>query len=148
MNEKTFRQAADQFLQEYEVITEGHRSPRWIKGYADRLRLHVLPFFGDMGLSTITPGKVQEYRVHRISTSPTGKAPARSTIHDEIVTVRQVLKTAIRHEWLTHLPDFSPPYKSQGNPQRGRACYKGCLNPESRNDRWRRNQIPESASTA
>jgi integrase len=124
--ERTFRKAAEQFLKEYEVITEGHRSPRWIKGYADRLRLHVLPFFGDMGLSTITPGKVQEYRVHRISTSKARKSPtedpdkappkppARSTIHDEIVTIRQVLKTAIRHEWLTHLPDFSPPYKSQG----------------------------------
>jgi integrase len=74
----------------------------------------VLPFFGDMGLSAITPGRVQEYRVHRITTSPTGKAPARSTIHNEIVTIRQVLKTAIRHEWLAHLPDFSPPYKSQG----------------------------------
>jgi len=114
MKERTFRQAADQFLKEYEVITEGHRSPRWISGYADRLRLHVLPFFGNMGLSAVTPGKVQEYRVHRISTSPTGKAPARSTIHDEIVTIRQVLKTAIRHEWLTHLPDFSPPYKTSG----------------------------------
>lgn len=113
-NEKTFRQAAEQFLKEYEVITEGHRSPRWVSGYADRLRLHVLPFFGDMGLSSITPGRVQEYRVHRITTSPTGKAPARSTIHNEIVTIRQVLKTAIRHEWLAHLPDFSPPYKSQG----------------------------------
>jgi integrase len=112
--ERTFRKAAEQFLKEYEVITEGHRSPRWVSGYADRLRLHVLPFFGDMGLSTITPGKVQEYRVHRITTSPTGKAPARSTIPNEIVTIRQVLKTAIRHEWLAHLPDFSPPYKSQG----------------------------------
>lgn len=67
-----------------------------------------------MGLSEITPGKAQEYRVHRISTSRTGKPPARSTIHDEIVTLRQVLKTAIRHGWLEHLPDFSPPYKSQG----------------------------------
>ncbi|MBH5373371.1 tyrosine-type recombinase/integrase [Bradyrhizobium glycinis] len=113
-NEKTFKQAAEQFLKEYEVITEGHRSKRWIEGYGIRLRLHLLPFFGDMGLSEITPGKAQEYRVHRISTSRTGKAPARSTIHDEIVTLRQVLKTAIRHEWLAHLPDFSPPYKSQG----------------------------------
>jgi hypothetical protein len=26
--------------------------------------------------------------------------------------IRQVLKTAIRHEWLAHLPDFSPPYKT------------------------------------
>lgn len=25
-----------------------------------------------------------------------------------------MLKTAIRHEWLAYLPDFSPPYKSQG----------------------------------
>jgi len=45
-----------------------------------------------MGLSEITPGKAQEYRVHRIATSTTGKAPARSTIHDEIVTLRQVLR--------------------------------------------------------
>jgi hypothetical protein len=112
--EKTFRQAAEQFLKEYEVITEGHRSKRWIDGYGIRLRLHLLPFFGEMGLSEITPGKAQEYRVHRIATSTTGKPPARSTIHDEIVTLRQVLKTAIRHEWLAHLPDFSPPYKSQG----------------------------------
>jgi hypothetical protein len=29
------------------------------------------------------------------------------------VTVRQVLKTAIRHGWLTHLPDLSPPYRTQ-----------------------------------
>jgi integrase len=114
INEKTFRQAAEQFQKEYEVITEGQRSPRWIEGYAIRLRLHLLPFFGDLPLSRITPGKVQEYRVHRISTSTTGKAPARSTIHDEIVTIRQVLKTAIRHEWLAHLPDFSPAYKTSG----------------------------------
>ena len=112
--EKTFRLAADQFLKEYEIITEGHRSPRWVEGHGIRLRLHLVPFFGDFGLSEVTPGKVQEYRMHRITTSRTGKAPARSTIHDEIVTLRQVLKTAIRHGWLAHLPDLSPPYKTQG----------------------------------
>lgn len=42
------------------------------------------------------------------------KRPARSTLHDEIVTLRQVLKTAIRHGWLAYLPDLSPPYKTQG----------------------------------
>ena len=114
LNEKTFRQAAEQFLKEYEVITEGQRSKKWVEGYGLRLRLHLLPFFGEMGLSQVTPGRVQEYRVHRIATSRTGKAPARSTIHDEIVTLRQVMKTAIRHEWLAHLPDFSPPYKTSG----------------------------------
>jgi hypothetical protein len=30
------------------------------------------------------------------------------------VTLRLVLKTAIRHNWLTHLPDLSPPYRTQG----------------------------------
>lgn len=112
--EKTFEVAAEQFLKEYEIITEGQRSPRWVEGHGIRLRLHLVPFFGKLGVSEVTPGKVQEYRMHRIATSRTGKAPARSTIHDEIVTLRQVLKTAIRHGWLSHLPDLSPPYKTQG----------------------------------
>ena len=114
MSEKTFETAADRFLEEYEVITEGQRRPRWVEGYEIRLRLHLLPFVGDLGVSEVTAGKVQEYRVHRATTSTTGRPPARSTLHDEIVTVRQVLKTAIRHGWLTHLPDLSPPYRTQG----------------------------------
>jgi integrase len=127
-SEKTFKQAADQFTKEYGIITEGQRSPRWVEGHNIRLRLHLLPFFGEMGVSEITPGRVQEYRVHRATTPPTGslrpvkkdgepapfKPPARSTLHDEIVTLRLVLKTAVRHEWLTHLPDLSPPYRTQG----------------------------------
>jgi len=114
VTEKTFKKAAEQFLVEYEVITEGQRSPRWVEGHKIRLRLHLEPFFGDLGVSEVTAGKVQDYRVHRIKTSSTGKAPARSTIHDEILTLRQVLKTAVRHGWLSHLPDLSPPYKTQG----------------------------------
>lgn len=125
-SEKTFRQAANQFLKEYEIITAGERSPRWVEGHGIRLRLHLLPFFGDFGLSEVTPGKVQEYRVHRITSRlepnpesrsnrpPKDKPPSRSTLHNEIVTLRQVLKTAIRHEWLNHLPDLSPPYRTQG----------------------------------
>jgi integrase len=112
--EKTFGAAADQFEKEYGIITEGQRSQRWTDGHKIRIRLHLRPFFGELGLSEVTPGKVQEYRVHRVTTSRTGKAPARSTLHDEIVTLRMILKTAIRHNWLTHLPDLSPPYRTQG----------------------------------
>lgn len=122
--EKTFRQAAAQFEREYEIITEGHRSPRWVEGHKARLRLHLVPFFGHMGLSQITAGKVQEYRIHRMTPAEhpnphsksnrlhTGKPPSRSTLHDEIVTLRQVLKTALRHGWLAALPDLSPPYNT------------------------------------
>ena len=122
----TFRKAADQFLREYGVITEGERSEKWAESHAIRLRMHLIPFFGDLPLNKVTPGKVQEYRVHRMTSynqpnplskskhKPRIKPPARSTLHDEVVTLRMVLKTAIRHGWLENLPDLSPPYKSQG----------------------------------
>jgi integrase len=112
--ETTFAEAAKKFEQEYAIITEGQRSPKWVEGHSIRLRLHLNPFFGKMGLSEIMAGTVQDYRVHRATTTKTGKMPARSTLHDEIGTLRQVLKTAIRHQWLKALPDLSPPYKTQG----------------------------------
>ena len=206
-SEKTFKQAADQFLREYEVITEGQRHPGYVEGHERRLNLHLIPFFGGYGLSEITPGLVQEYRIwrldpenkplaqpfkkavrqfekefgfranhrnefeaekrletvkqhivpyfrdtiasaitpeaiekyreHRISEidqepataekivdrelgalgemlrwmKQRSRPPSKSTTHHETVTLRQVIKTAIRHGWLEHLPDFSPPYR-------------------------------------
>lgn len=209
-SEKTFRDAADQFLREYPVITEGQRNAIYVEGHERRLNLHLLPFFGDKGLSEITPGLVQEYRIRRLNPQHDGEGtkektfrqaarrfereygfrskdrsgrevdvriewlrthmipffggmliseitlgvidqyreerlapvngalrpspelverevvalgemlrwtrrrsrpPSRSTLHHEIVTLRQVIKTAIRHGWIQHLPDFSPPYR-------------------------------------
>ncbi|WP_428409097.1 tyrosine-type recombinase/integrase [Hyphococcus sp.] len=121
LHEKTFKDAAAQFITEYEIITEGQRSGRWVEGHKARIRLHLEPFLGNLGLSQITAGKVQEYRIHR-KTKPADweeknkrawKAPSHSTLHDEVVTLRQVLKTAIRHGWLDHLPDLSMPYRGQ-----------------------------------
>ena len=109
-NEKLFQDAADQFVREYEVITDGTRSIKWVEGHKARLRLHLMPFFGDAPLSQITAGRVQEYRIYRMETAEGGRKPARSTLHDEIVTLRQVMKTALRHNWLAQLPDFSSPY--------------------------------------
>jgi integrase len=116
---KTFRQAADQFLREYEVITQGERSPLYVAQKGEKLRVHLLPFFGDKYLSEITPGLVQEYRIHRATSRAnkvTGEVmrPARSTMHHEIVCLRQVLKTANRHGWIDHVPDLSAPYKASG----------------------------------
>ncbi|WOF74459.1 site-specific integrase [Parvibaculaceae bacterium PLY_AMNH_Bact1] len=113
-DEKTFAFAAQQYEREYEIITDGNRSPIYVKGNKRRLKKYLLPFFGDLGLSEVTSGKVQEYRIHRMEHAPDGKPPARSTMHQEIVALRQVLKTAIRHGWLQHLPDLSMPYKTAG----------------------------------
>ena len=115
-NEKTFREAAVQFEREYQIITEGQRNAEYVEGHSTRLRLHLLPFFGDMGLSEITPGQVQEYRIHRHeeAVKEHGKPPARSTMHQEIVVLRQTLKAAVRHRWLDRLPDLTEPYRASG----------------------------------
>jgi hypothetical protein len=109
---KTFRFVAEQFLREYEVLTEGQRSPEWVETIRARLETHLIPYFGDMVVSEITPGKVQEYRIYRARNGYRGKPPARNTISNEMIPLRQVLKTAVRHRWLDHVPDFSPPFKS------------------------------------
>ena len=77
-------------------------------------RLHLVPFFGNLGLSEVTAGKLQEYRIHRHqeAIAKHGKPPAHTTLHQEMVTLRQTLKTALRHGWLDRLPDLSEPYRS------------------------------------
>src|ERR1051325_9255298 len=122
---RTFRQAAEQFLREYPVITAGERSEKYVAGIAENLRAHLLPFFGPRVLSDITPGVIQDYRIHRATSRKhpkTGESlrPSRSTLHHEIVALRHVLKTANRHGWLEVLPDLSAPYKTSGKiPPRG-----------------------------
>jgi integrase len=111
---KTFREAAERFLAEYPVLTQGERSETWVKQKEQKLRVIVLPFFGDKVLTDVTAGLVQDYRIHRATTCKTGKPAARSTVHQEIVLIRQVLKTANRHGWLPYLPDLTVPYKTSG----------------------------------
>lgn len=124
---KTFAEAAKKFEEEYEAITHGHRSPKWVQGHKDRIRLHLLPYFGNMIVTEITSGAAQEYRVHRMTEPKRSdqdksdedgaaeakpwKPPARNTIHNEIVTLSMVLKTAQRHGWLEYIPDLSDPYR-------------------------------------
>jgi len=129
IGEKTFAEAADQFLKEFTLITGGDRSERYVRNMKRQLRLYILPFFGEKGLSQVSAGVVQEYRLHRQTyqvphparkrdVDEEGAAlprpPSRSTLHQEVVVIRQVLKTGIRHGWLKHLPDLSMPYKTAG----------------------------------
>jgi integrase len=112
--EKTFSEASEQFLREYDLITQGERSTIYVNGQHWRSRVHLVPFFGPLGLSEITSGKVQEYRIHRLEEAKAkrGKPPAHNTMHQEIVTLRQTLKAAVRNGWLDRLPDLSEPYRS------------------------------------
>jgi integrase len=148
----TFRTAAEHFSNEFEVITEGERSKEYLKSLAICLRVHLLPFFGNCIVTEITPGQVQEYRVHRMTSridKKTGlpKRPSRSTMHHEIIALRHVLKTANRHGWLPYLPDISTPYKMSGkinhrawfSPEEYKAFYKatGERAKHPKKERWR-----------
>lgn len=67
LGEKTFKDAADQFITEYEVLTEGERNARWVQDHYRRARTYLVPYFGKMRLSTITAGTVQDYRISRMT---------------------------------------------------------------------------------
>lgn len=156
----TFRQAAEAFVAEYQVITQGERNPKYVERKSQHLRLYLLPFFGNRPLTEVTAGLIQEYRVHRLNppeqsveTRSRGrpkarpKRPSRSTMHQELVTLRQVLKTANRRGWIAALPDMSAPYKASGkvshrawfSPAEYKRLYEAtrqrARNPK--NERWR-----------
>jgi len=155
---KTFQEAADQFVREYEALTQGERNPRYVKQQGERLRRHLLPFFGQMVIADITPGTVQEYRIHRATSRKDPKTgeplrPARSTLHHEIVTLRHVLKTAQRHGWVKFIPDLSAPYKTSGkithrawfSPEEYKQLYNAtrarAAEPPDRRYRWHYEQL-------
>ena len=175
---RTFAQAAKVFEEEYEAITQGRRSPKWVQGHKGRIRLHLMPYFGKKAVTEITSGMVQNYRVHRM-TEPEGddrmdqagkggngegrgkkrktdkpwKPPAANTIHNEVVTLSMVLKTAQRHGWLEHLPDLSDPYRRQSKvehrpwftPNEYKQLYKAtranAADPKNRHFKWHAEQL-------
>jgi len=124
--ERTFGEAAEAFLREYQALVGEERNPDYVASKAGSLRLHILPFLGELPLSAVDAGRVQEYRIRRLSPpSPGARAvgsrtrrprtwrrPARSTLHKEIVCLRQVLKSAQRKGWIAAVPDLSEPYRS------------------------------------
>jgi integrase len=113
---KSFAFVAKKFLDEFEVLTEGQRSPSYLHFHKRRLNNHVVPYFKNKAIADITSSDIQEYRLHRHKQvkERTGKPPAFSTMHQEIVVMRQVFKTALRHRWLEYMPDLSEPYRRNG----------------------------------
>lgn len=123
----TFKEAAEGFLAEYRVLTFGERNDRYVEGKARHVRTRLTPFFGNAPLYRMTAGRIQAYRVGRM-TAPEGEGakdwrpPAKSTLHQEFVTLRQILKWANRQGWIHALPDMSAPYR-QSNKVSHRAWF-------------------------
>jgi integrase len=150
---KTFAFVAEQFLKEYKSLTAGQRNPQWVEQIEMKLTKYLIPYFGDMPVSAISPGKVQEYRIHRMANGYMGRTPARRTIEHEMIPLRQVLKTAVRWRWLEYVPDFSPPFRESRkvshrawfSPQEYRQLYettrKRATNPKKKMWRWECEQL-------
>lgn len=111
---KSFAEAAEAFLADFRALTAGQRSEKYVENQEMRVRVHLIPFFDGLTVAEVTSAKAQEYRRHRAFNQRTGKPSARSTVHQEVVALRQILKHAVRLGWLTTLPDLSPPYKASG----------------------------------
>jgi integrase len=111
---RMFRDAAKLYLREFDIMTQGQRNATYARGQHARTNGYLVPFFGGMVLPEITAGKINEYRIHRLEEAKAsrGKPPAHSTMHQEIVTLRQIFKTALRHGWIDHMPDMSAPYRA------------------------------------
>lgn len=114
----SFRKVAAIFVSEYEAMMLGERSPYYVSQKSRHIKLHLNPFFGDYAITRVNAGLIQDYRIHRLTSRKgrdgTPRRPSRSTMHSEMVTLRQVLKTANRKEWIAGLPDMSAPYKTNG----------------------------------
>lgn len=172
---KKFSDVAARFIDEFEALTEGERSPGYVDAHRQRIKNHLNPFFGDMPVTAITAGKIQDYRIHRMKTGMSrvdqfrkakmlkekggakhferNKPPARGTLHQEIVCLRQILKAANRQGWLDQLPNLSAPYQASGKithrawfaPDEYTALYnatrKRAANPTTKRWRWASEQL-------
>lgn len=118
------KEAAEGFLAEYQVLTFGERNAAYVEGKAWHVRLRLEPFFGRAPLHRMTAGRIQAYRVSRMS-PPEGDAakdwrpPAKSTLHQELVTLRQILKWANRQGWIHALPYMSALHRQSGEVSHG-----------------------------
>ena len=147
MKGKKFKEAAAKFIEELPVLTQGQRSKSYIKDQETRLNAIILPFMGDRYLSDAAAA-IAEFRVQRAKSCKTGKPPSRSTMHKDIVLIRQVFKTAKRYGWIEHLPDFTVPYKTSGkishrawfSPTEYKQLYEATRDRarHPRNERWRK----------
>lgn len=125
-DERTFAEAAEHYMRQAKVLAATVRSPKYILLMELRMNRHILPYFGKLGLSEVTGGEVLSYRVKRAEETiertakpdMPGKPPSRSTMNQEIVHIRQVLKHAARLGWLTNLPNLEMPYMTQGKRER------------------------------
>lgn len=96
--EMLFNELVEQYL-EYAKASKAESSYR-SDGY--RIKGHLLPYFGNMPLKSITPQMVDEFKAMRV-----GQGAAPKTINHDLINLSHMLKMAIRWGYLEHNPASS-----------------------------------------
>jgi integrase len=115
---RRFRDVAAAFHQEYATLVRHERNPLYIQSHADKIRLYLDPFFGNMPIDAINSGTVMDFRVWRckLAIEKHGKPAAPQTLKSDIITLRLILKMAERNGWIDRLPDLSEPFPTHRKP--------------------------------
>lgn len=116
--DRLFREAAEAYLVKIRALAHGRRSPAYVELVELRMNKHILPFCGDDELNKIGTGLGERYCVHRTTEAmaqidgngKAGSPPARSTLLQEVVILRQVLKHAAGENWIPFAPSLPTPF--------------------------------------
>jgi integrase len=107
IHDYSFAEAAAIMLElQKELVHTGERNTRHASEYEKKLKGVLLPFFGSLGLGKITTQKIEDFKRWRVAGSVGGKIVSTSTIHQDFVILRQVLKIAERRNWIPKVVEF------------------------------------------
>ncbi len=112
---KSFRDMMEKFMQEHapkvSVSMQG--------GYSSKLKKHLIPFFGDLSLLSITPKMISKYKVFR-----NGEGAKPATINRELAMLSKAFSLCVKEwEWLKDNPLSKAPKEKEDN-QRDRWLFK------------------------
>ncbi len=118
--ERTLEDAYRAFIHwhEHDLLLTGSSNARKIRNYKS-LWNGIKPFMGDVWLSEVNSQQLESFRAWRIEESK--KASQRTltekTLHNYAMLTRLCLKYAVRHGWLSHLPEFPQQTLKHAHPE-------------------------------
>ncbi len=104
---KTFRDMMDKFMAEHAPKVSSSMQG----GYNSKLKKHLIPFFGDSNLLSITPKTISRYKVLR-----NGEGAQPATINRELAMLSKAFSLAVKEwEWLCDNPLSKVPREKENN---------------------------------
>jgi integrase len=101
------------------LVERGKRTQSYLDGIVKVLNKHILPYFGDIPVTEVTPVVWNSFVDQLVEEN---KSIAKSTIHQKRNALNRCLKEAVRKGWITSIPAFEIDPDSYQE-QRGRVWF-------------------------